>query len=286
MLSTYVGYYPPGTYVGYYPPGYYDNVYTGDKVMDRRSDEEEEEDVSHTYVDPNSTYSNEYRDIVDHLSTDNNNSYTHNDLDEDGLIKKSFGYRVTVYRSPQSGDSNVTEEVLNDGNDLLSDEMTASESNDDYTVTTDANGGDGGDDQMITSESNQLKSESQTGLKGSAKGMDYKRNQYNRDRGSNSREELNTKKNKKVDTHDRRANNERALKERTIIEFFEREQILDSAYNKDKLNDPVDGQHNHNTDDHHTSGSMTSAVSGSPDGSSVTPTGGTLDAKGAHEYTD
>ncbi|CAG2121797.1 unnamed protein product, partial [Medioppia subpectinata] len=25
---------------------------------------------------------------------------------------------------------------------------------------------------------------------------------------------------------------------------------------------------------------------GSPDGSSVTPTGGTLDAKGAHEYTD
>ena len=40
---------------------------------------------------------------MDGITSDKNNSYTYDDYDDDGLIKKSFGYRVTVYRSPQKG---------------------------------------------------------------------------------------------------------------------------------------------------------------------------------------
>ena len=117
----------------------------------------------------------------------------------------------------------MTEEVLNNDNDLSgnkSDDLTVSESSDEYSVTTDAN--NNGTEYLMTSASNLLRGESQSGLKGNAKGVDYKRNKYNRDKASHAKEAINAHKSKKVDTHDRRANNERALKERTIIEFFER----------------------------------------------------------------
>lgn len=121
------------------------------------------------------------------------------------------------------GDFNYTEDFIDNDNNLNnngSDDLSVSESSDRFTVTTDPN--INGTEEMLTSESNLLRGESQSGLRGNAKGVDYKRNQFNREKGSHAREEINASKSKKVDTHDRRANNERALKEKTIIEFFER----------------------------------------------------------------
>ncbi len=67
-----------------------------------------------------------------------------------------------------------------------------------------------------------MRTEKHGELKGSGKIVDYQRNKFSKDKGSEAREEKNANKLRKVDTHNKKASNERALKEKTSIEFFER----------------------------------------------------------------
>jgi hypothetical protein len=65
---------------------------------DRRLDETSASEINETIVEPPDNYT--YTDSIEDL---NNNSFTQNEYDDDGFIKKSFGYKVTIYRSPENG---------------------------------------------------------------------------------------------------------------------------------------------------------------------------------------
>ncbi len=101
-------------------------------------------------------------------------------------------------------------------------DQTISESSNEIPVTTDISNNNKREPVLDVSESDVSRTEKHGELKGSGKIVDYERNKFSKESGTHAREEKNANKLKKIDTHDRRANNERALKERTVIEFFEK----------------------------------------------------------------
>jgi hypothetical protein len=114
--------------------------------------------------------------------------------------------------------------VINDKqiNDNNTSDQTVSESSNEIPVTTDVSSNNKREPVLDVSGSDVSRTEKHGELKGSGKIVDYERNKFSKDHGTHAREEKNANKLKKIDSHDRRDNNERALKERTIIEFFEK----------------------------------------------------------------
>ena len=81
-----------------------------DKVDEklRRSDEDvSSTELNESFEEPTSNYTD--IEVIDDINPDRNESYTFNDYDDQGLIKKTYGYRLTVYRSPEhEGNDNYT----------------------------------------------------------------------------------------------------------------------------------------------------------------------------------
>jgi hypothetical protein len=90
-----------GPYANYYPRGVYDDIYMPEKVEDqwRRSDEDmSSTELKESYEEPTANHTD--IESIDDTDSNRNESFTFNDYDDQGLIKKTFGYRLTVYRSP------------------------------------------------------------------------------------------------------------------------------------------------------------------------------------------
>ncbi len=66
---------------------------------DRRLDDTSASEINETFIELPDNYT--YIDGIEDLN--NNNSFTQNEYDDEGFIKKSFGYKVTIYRSPENG---------------------------------------------------------------------------------------------------------------------------------------------------------------------------------------
>lgn len=218
-------------------------------------------------------------------------------LGDNATLGPLFGYRITIYQTPESADGDADLMAQNeqytyqvDGIDRLGSEAvnftqpTNRSSDNDLLDLSDEDGGpltDDGEDALATSESSLVEShaagaglqdvdsldnsesksqkseewagetkngdEKKRGDKSkksqskrkrdeeeSKKSREYKKIKHNK--GIVSKEKKSMHRDKHIKAHDRGAAKEKALKERTQIEFFEREQIIDDEFEKGKKN--------------------------------------------------
>jgi hypothetical protein len=107
-------------------------------------------------------------------------------------------------------------------NDNNTKDQTSESSNEIPVTTTDISSNNKREPVLDVPQNDVSRAEKHGELKGRGKIVDYERKKFSKETGTHAREAKNANKLKKIDSHDRRANNERALKERTIIEFFEK----------------------------------------------------------------